>query len=87
MVQLPLVQFPNPNLNLKIFCRYENALEKANYASLVLQPGAGDDAQGEEEEEDEMYAVLARARQVIHFATFAHFQSFPAGNAYWHYVS
>lgn len=44
------------------FRRYENALAKANYASLALQAG-GEDATRTEEDDEELEATLARARR------------------------
>lgn len=43
--------------------RYANALAKANYASLALQPGAGDDGARGDEDDEELEATLARARR------------------------
>ncbi len=42
--------------------RYESALQKANYASLALKEDASA-AGGDEEEDEELYETLARARR------------------------
>jgi hypothetical protein len=47
-------------------CRYANALEKANYASLALKetpPAEDDEADGDKEEDDELAEMLARTRR------------------------
>ena len=50
--------------NNKTCCRrYQNALEKANYASLALRPSGAEEAQGNDEEDDELERSLARARR------------------------